>query len=49
MWADVVVTPGSLYQGIAQLRRALASSGDEAPYIESVPRKGYRLVAPVAS
>jgi DNA-binding winged helix-turn-helix (wHTH) protein/tetratricopeptide (TPR) repeat protein len=48
VWAGVVVTPSSVYQGIAQLRRLLGDGGGEPAYIETVPRKGYRLVAPVA-
>lgn len=47
VWAGLVVTSASVYQGIAQLRRVLGAEGDEAAYIETVPRKGYRLVAPV--
>jgi DNA-binding winged helix-turn-helix (wHTH) protein/TolB-like protein/Tfp pilus assembly protein PilF len=47
VWGDVVVTSASVYQGIAQLRRTLGDGADEAHYIETVPRKGYRLVAEV--
>ncbi len=47
VWPDVVVSPASAYQAIAQLRRDLDDSGDEPRYIATVPRKGYRLIAPV--
>lgn len=47
VWADVVVTPSSVYQSIAQLRKALGDDGPRRQYIETVPRKGYRLIAPV--
>jgi len=48
VWAGLVVTPASVYQGIAQLRRVLGDEGaDGERYIDTVPRKGYRLVAPV--
>lgn len=47
VWAGVVVTPGSVYQAIAQLRRTLGDSPEHPTYIETVPRKGYRLIAPV--
>lgn len=47
VWKGVIVTPNSLYQGIAQLRRQLGDHADEPRYIATVPRKGYRLVAPV--
>jgi DNA-binding winged helix-turn-helix (wHTH) protein len=43
-WSGVAVTPDSVYQSIKQLRRALG----ERRYIETVPRKGYRLAMPVS-
>ena len=45
-WGDVAVTDNSLEQAISSLRRALAAAGD--PYIETVPRRGYRFIADVA-
>lgn len=47
VWRDVVVTPQSVYQSIAQLRRVLGDDARQPRYIETVPRRGYRLVAPV--
>lgn len=47
VWRELVVTPNSIYQSVAQLRRALGDDKRHAIYIETVPRKGYRLVAPV--
>ncbi|MCU6500148.1 winged helix-turn-helix domain-containing protein [Rugamonas sp. A1-17] len=44
VWPGVIVTPDSVYQAIASLRRVLG----EASYIVTVPRQGYRLVAEVA-
>jgi DNA-binding winged helix-turn-helix (wHTH) protein/tetratricopeptide (TPR) repeat protein len=46
VWSGLIVTSSSVYQGIAQLRRVL-DGADLPAYIETVPRKGYRLVAPV--
>jgi DNA-binding winged helix-turn-helix (wHTH) protein len=43
-WSGVAVTPDSVYQSIKQLRRALG----ERRYIETVPRKGYRLAVLVS-
>ncbi|WP_373924994.1 winged helix-turn-helix domain-containing protein [Duganella vulcania] len=43
VWPGVIVTPDSVYQAIASLRRVLG----EASYIVTVPRQGYRLVAEV--
>ncbi len=47
VWSGLIVTSSSVYQGIAQLRRLLGGNTEEQVYIETVPRKGYRLVAPV--
>ena len=46
-WPDVVVTPESAYQAIAALRRALGDTAAAPTYIVNVPRRGYRLIAPV--
>jgi len=48
VWAGVVVGSASVYQAISQLRKLLGDTDDPAPtFIATVPRKGYRLVAPV--
>jgi transcriptional activator of cad operon len=46
-WSGVVVTPDSVYQAIASLRRLLGDDAKQPAYIETVPRLGYRLVATV--
>ncbi len=47
VWSGVVVGQSSVYQAVAHLRRLLGDT-DEAPrYIATIPRKGYRLLAPV--
>jgi transcriptional activator of cad operon len=48
VWSGVVVTPDSLYQGIAALRRMLGDDPKQPQYIATVPRLGYRMVAQVA-
>jgi DNA-binding winged helix-turn-helix (wHTH) protein/tetratricopeptide (TPR) repeat protein len=48
-WEGVVVTADSVYQSIRQLRRALGDTKSPATYIETVPRRGYRLVARVSA
>jgi len=48
-WPGVVVSPDSLYQAITQLRRQLGDDARNPSYIATVPRRGYRLVAPVAA
>jgi transcriptional activator of cad operon len=47
VWKDVVVTPDSVYQAVATLRKALGDDPKESAYIANVVRRGYRLVAPV--
>src|ERR1700722_5497438 len=47
VWPGVIVGPASVYQAISQLRRALTDTDPEPTYIATVPRKGYRLIAPV--
>jgi TolB-like protein/DNA-binding winged helix-turn-helix (wHTH) protein/cytochrome c-type biogenesis protein CcmH/NrfG len=47
VWPDVVVGSASVYQAISQLRKTLGDVHPEATYIATVPRKGYRLIAPV--
>jgi TolB-like protein/DNA-binding winged helix-turn-helix (wHTH) protein len=48
VWPNVIVTHGSVYQAIAQLRRILGDESGHPKYIENLPRLGYRLIAPVA-
>lgn len=47
VWEGVIVAPGSLYQSIGQLRLALGDDTDSPSYVVNIPRKGYRLIAPV--
>ena len=43
-WRDVAVTDNSLEQAISALRRAVGNGPDDKPYIQTVPRQGYRFV-----
>ena len=47
VWADVTVAPDSVYQAVTSLRRQLGDDSKQPTYIETVPRLGYRMVAPV--
>lgn len=47
VWSGVVVTPDSVYQAVASLRRMLGDDPRQPTYIATVPRLGYRMVAPV--
>ncbi len=48
VWTGVIVAQGSVYQAIAHLRRTLGDDTEHPTYIDTVPRKGYRLIAPVS-
>lgn len=47
LWTNRVVTDGTVYNTVAELRSALAVADDPRTYIETIPKKGYRLVVPV--
>ena len=47
VWPDVVVGDNVVHQAIAHLRSALGDRAREPTFIEHVPRRGYRLVAPI--
>ena len=47
VWRGVVVGDGSVYLAVNQLRHALEDEGDGTRYIETIPKRGYRLTVPV--
>jgi transcriptional activator of cad operon len=47
VWRGVIVSPDSVYQAVASLRRQLGDDPKQPSYIATVPRLGYRLVATV--
>ncbi|HEY8548847.1 MAG TPA: alpha/beta fold hydrolase [Vicinamibacterales bacterium] len=48
VWPDAFVEQNNLAQNISALRRALGEREGGARFIETVPRRGYRFVAPVS-
>ena len=48
VWPDTFVEEGSLTQTISLLRKTLGETR-HSPYIETIPRRGYRFVAPVTT
>ena len=48
VWLDSFVEEGTLNRSVSVLRRALGDSPSGHRYIETVPTRGYRFVAPVA-
>jgi TolB-like protein/DNA-binding winged helix-turn-helix (wHTH) protein/Flp pilus assembly protein TadD len=47
LWPDVVVEDANLTVAVSQLRKALNQNGDNAEFIETIPRVGYRFVADI--
>src|ERR1041384_1189784 len=48
-WPGLVVGDEALTQCIIKLRRALGDDARAASYIETVSKRGYRLIAPVGN
>ena len=46
-WADTFVTDDVLTRAISELRRAFGDSVKEPRFIQTIPKGGYRLIAPV--
>ena len=49
VWPDVTVGDEALTQAVSALRKHLLDSSRAPRYIQTVPKKGYRLLAPVRS
>jgi TolB-like protein/tetratricopeptide (TPR) repeat protein len=47
IWAGAVVEENNLHVQVSALRRALDKGGDDTRYLQTVPNRGYRFVAPV--
>jgi TolB-like protein/DNA-binding winged helix-turn-helix (wHTH) protein/tetratricopeptide (TPR) repeat protein len=47
VWPDAFVEESNLAQNVSVLRRALGSTADGSPYIETIPKRGYRFVSEV--
>lgn len=47
VWPDTFVEEATLAQSISTLRKALNGSSGDFQYIETVPKHGYRFIAPV--
>jgi adenylate cyclase len=48
VWPDTYVSEGILSYSISELRKAFCDDAKDPRIIETIPRKGYRLIAPVA-
>ena len=47
VWPGTFVTPNVLTRAVAQIRKGLGDDSQDARYIETVARRGYRFTAPV--
>src|SRR5262245_20488508 len=47
IWPDSFVEESSLTQNISLLRKALGEGGDGRRFIETIPKRGYKFIAPV--
>ncbi len=47
VWPDTIVEESNLSSNIALIRKALGDGANGERYIETVPKRGYRFVAPV--
>src|SRR4030095_1062618 len=48
VWPNTFVEEGNLTQNVSLIRKALGESASGPQFIETVPRRGYRFVAPVS-
>jgi len=48
VWRDSFVSDDSLSQCISSLRRTLGDDSNQPEFIATIPRRGYRLIAPVS-
>src|SRR5262245_51653123 len=47
VWANTFVSDDVLTRSISELRRVFADDAKEPQFIQTIPRIGYRLIAPV--
>lgn len=48
LWPGVVVGDDALTQVVIKLRKALGETPERTAYIQTIPKRGYRLIAPVS-
>src|SRR5262245_57145321 len=47
VWPDIFVEEGNLSRNIYELRKALGDDPAKPRFIETIPKRGYRFVAPM--
>lgn len=48
LWPGIIVGDDSLTQSVIKLRKALGDDPKKPAYIQTIPKRGYRLLAPVS-
>lgn len=48
VWPDTAIADGALFRYVSLLRQALGDDRRQPRYIETIPKRGYRLIAPVS-
>jgi eukaryotic-like serine/threonine-protein kinase len=49
VWADTYVNPEVLRKYILEIRKALGDKPNDPQFVETVPKRGYRFIAPVCA
>ena len=47
VWAGTHLAPGALARAVSVIRTTLGDDSRQARYVETIPKRGYRLIAPV--
>jgi DNA-binding winged helix-turn-helix (wHTH) protein len=47
VWPNTAIEPLAVKNNILNLRRALGDASKRAPFIETIPRRGYRFIATI--
>ncbi len=47
LWGEVIVGEDTVARTVSKLRRALGDSAKDPQFIDTLPKRGYRLIAPV--
>lgn len=47
VWPEIFVEEGNLTKNISRLRKSLSNGGGSTDFIETIPKVGYRFIAPL--
>ena len=49
VWAETVVSEATLTSAIQEIRKAFQDNAREPQYVETVPKRGFRFIAPLTT